>query len=48
MLILILINIQYFQDVAFSFQKDSNSQNLSSPDSHNPIKKKFIAKLVRI
>ena len=38
MLILILINVQCLQNVVFSFEKDSNSQNNFSLDSHHPIK----------
>ena len=39
MLILILINVQYLQDVVFDFEKGLNGQNHSWPDSHHPIKK---------
>ena len=39
MLILISINVQCLQNVHFSFEKGSNSQDHSSSDSHNPIKK---------
>ena len=38
MLILISINVQCLQNVLFSFEKGSNSQDHSSSDSHNPIK----------
>ena len=36
MLILVLIDIQYMQNVVFSFEKGSNGQNHSSSDSHHP------------
>ena len=36
MLILILIDVQYIQNVVFSFEKSSNGQNHSSSDSHHP------------
>ena len=39
MLILILIDVQYLQNIVFSFEKGSNSQNHSSSDSHHLIKK---------
>ena len=39
MLILILVDIQYLQNVVFSFEKDSNGQKHSSSDSHPPNKK---------
>ena len=39
MLIFILINVQYLQNVAFFFEKGSNGQNYSSLDFHHPIKK---------
>ena len=39
MLILILTNIQYLQNVNFSFKKGSNGQNHSSSESCYPIKK---------
>ena len=35
MLILILIDVQYLQNVVFSFGKGSNGQNHSSSDSHH-------------
>ena len=38
MIVLVLIDIQYLQNVAFNFEKSSNSQNHSS-DSHQLIKK---------
>ena len=37
MLILVLIDLQYIQNVVFSFEKGSNGQNHSSSDSHYPI-----------
>ena len=39
MLILILIDVQYSQNAAFSFEKFSNRQNHSSSDSHHLVKK---------
>ena len=39
MLILISIDVQYLQNVVFSFEKCSNGQNHSLSDSHLPIKK---------
>ena len=39
LLVLILIDVQYFQNVVFSLEKDSKSQNHSSSGSHHPIKK---------
>ena len=39
MLILILVDIQYLQNVAFSFEKSLNGQNYSPSDSH-PLDKK--------
>ena len=39
MLILILINVQYLQNVVFSFEKGSSGQNHSLSDSHNQIEK---------
>ena len=44
MLILILIDVQYLQNIVFSFEKGSNSQNYSSSGSHQPIKKSPLAK----
>ena len=44
MLILILINVPCLENV-LDFEKGWNSQNYSSPNSHNPIKISFIAKL---
>ena len=37
MLILVLIDVQYIQNVVSSFEKGSNGQNHSSSDSHHPI-----------
>ena len=39
MQILILIDVQYLQNVVFSFEKVSNSQNYSSSGPHHPMKK---------
>ena len=39
MLISILIDVQYSQEVVFSFEKGSNSQNPSSSGSIHPVKK---------
>ena len=39
MLILILVNVQYIQNVVFSFQKGTNGLNDSSLDSHHLSKK---------
>ena len=39
MQILILINVQYLQNVVFSFEKGLNGQNYSSSDFHHLIKK---------
>ena len=39
MLVLILIHIQYLQDLVFSFENGSNVQNHSLSDSHHSIKK---------
>ena len=36
MLILIVIDVQYLQNVAFSFEKYSNGQIHSFSDSHHP------------
>ena len=38
MLILILVDVQYLQNVAFSLEKDSGDQNHSWSDSHQLIK----------
>ena len=38
MLILILIDVQYLQNVVFRFEKGSNVQIHSSSDSNHPIK----------
>ena len=37
MLILVLIDVQYIQNVVFSFKKGSIGKNHSSSDSHHPI-----------
>ena len=39
MSILILINVQYFQNVVFSFEKGLSGQNHSLSDSQHPIEK---------
>ena len=39
MLILILIDVQYSQNVVFSFAKGLNCQNHFSSGSHHPVKK---------
>ena len=39
MLILILIDVKYLYNVAFSFEKGTSGQNHSSSDSHHTIKK---------
>ena len=39
MLILILIDVHYLQNVVFCFEKDLNGQNCFLPDSHYPIKR---------
>ena len=39
MLILILMNVKYLQNVVFSFEKVLNGQNHSSLGSHHPIEK---------
>ena len=39
MLILISINVQYLQNIVFSFEKGPNGQNQYSSDSHNHLKK---------
>ena len=36
MLILILINVHYLQNIVFSFQEDSNGQNYSLSNCHHP------------
>ena len=36
MLILISINVQYLQNIAFSFEKGSSGQDHSFSDSHHP------------
>ena len=45
MLILISINVQCLQNVVFSFEKGSNSQDHSLSDSQNPIKNFFYGKI---
>ena len=45
MLILILIDVQYLQNVAFSMKKGSNFWNHSSSDSPHPIKKSQPSKI---
>ena len=37
MRIFVLIDVQYIQNVVFSFEKGSNGQNHSSSDLHQPI-----------
>ena len=37
MLVVVLIDVQYIQNVVVSFEKGSNGQNHSSSDSHHPI-----------
>ena len=44
MLILILIDVQYLQNLVFSFENGSNVQNHSLSDSHHSIKKFPLAK----
>ena len=44
MLIWILIDIQYLENVVFSFEKGSNGQNHSLSDSHPQWRKKNPAK----
>ena len=39
MVILIFVDVQYLQNVAFSFKKGSHCQNDFSLDSHHPMKK---------
>ena len=39
MLMLILIILRYLQNVVFSFEKDSSSQNHSLSDTHHSIEK---------
>ena len=39
MLILILINVQYLQNVVFSFGKGLSGKNHSLSDSHHPVEK---------
>ena len=37
MLVLVLIDVRYIQNVVVSFEKGSNGQNHTSSDSHHPI-----------
>ena len=46
MLILILMNVKYLQNVVFSFEKGLNGQNHSSSGSHHPIEKSPPAKFL--
>ena len=39
LLILILIDVKYLQNIVFSFEKGLNGQNHSSSGSHHPVKK---------
>ena len=48
MLILIFINVQYLQDVAFSFEKSLNGQNHSLSDFHYCIKKSASVKFTML
>ena len=48
MLILILIDIQYLQNLIFSFEKGLNDQNHSSSDSHHLIKKIALRKIFHL
>ena len=45
MLILILIDVQYLQNVVFSFEKGLDGQNYPSSSSHYLIKKKKTSKI---
>ena len=45
MLIMILIDVQYLYNVCFSFEKRSNSQNLSLPDSQHEKLKNLTKKI---
>ena len=45
MLILILIDVQYLQNVVFRCEKDSNGQMQSSSDSNHLIKKSSLSKI---
>ena len=44
MLILILIDVQYIQNVGFSFKEGPSGQNPSSSDTQNLLKNPFPAK----
>ena len=44
MLILVLIDVQYLQNVDFSFEEGPNGQNHSSSDTHHPIRSPPIPK----
>ena len=44
MLILISIDVQYLQNIVFSFEKGSDGQNYSL-DSHHPIKNSLPSKM---
>ena len=44
MVILILIDVQYLQNVVFNFEKGSEAQSHSSSDSDHPVKKFLPAK----
>ena len=46
MLILILIDVQYSQKAALSYEKGSNAQNHSSPGSNYLVKKSTLAKFL--
>ena len=39
MLVLILINVQYLHNIAFSLEKGSSGQNHSFSDSHHSVQK---------
>ena len=43
MLILILIDVPFLQNIVFRFEKGSNGQNHSCSPSHYPIKKSLLA-----
>ena len=42
MLTLILVDVQYVQNVAFSYDKGSNGQKHSLSDSHRPTKRSVV------
>ena len=46
MLILVLFDVQYLQNVVFCFEKGWNDQNPSCSGSHHPIKKFLPEKLL--